>query len=99
MKITVENQAILKRLQRKPPTYSVAEWDRQYNRVQKLRENLCEHPYVIGEGSKHRFMLTTAHTENGEGFTSLPRIGTSQPGMRGVNRTSYNSLGQQYPGG
>ena len=39
---------------------------------------MCEYPYNFDHGeSKSRFTLTTAQTEaGGEGYASLPRIGT-----------------------
>ena len=44
---------------------------------------MCEYPYNFDQvESKARFTLTTAQTE-AEGYQSLPRIGTGQPGMRG----------------
>lgn len=45
MKITVENQAILRRLQDKPPTYSVNKWETDYKKVEQLKQNLWEYPY------------------------------------------------------
>ena len=45
---------------------------------------MCEYPYNFDQAeSKSRFTLTTAQTE-AEGYQSLPRIGTGQPGMRGA---------------
>ena len=82
MKITVENQAILKRLQEKAPTYSVTKWMSDFQNIEKIRNNMCEYPYEFEGGqSRSRFTLTTAQTE-AEGFASLPRISTGQPGMR-----------------
>lgn len=61
MKITVENQAILKRLQEKQPTYSVTKWMQDFHTIEKIRNNMCEYPYEFENGnSKSRFMLTTA---------------------------------------
>ena len=76
MKITVENQAILKRLQEKAPTYSVTKWMSDFQNIEKIRNNMCEYPYEFEGGqSRSRFTLTTAQTE-AEGFASLPRIST-----------------------
>jgi len=44
VKITVENQAILKRLQEKQPTYSVNKWDEEFKRNQELKFNIMEQP-------------------------------------------------------
>ena len=92
LRITIENQAILRRLQEKQPTYSVTEWDKAFREVEKIRSNVCEHPYEFGDfNARTRYMLTTADVEANEGYTSLPRIGgTAQVTRR---RQSYNSLG------
>lgn len=61
MKITVENQAILKRLQEKQPTYSVTKWSRDFQEIEKIRNNMCEYKYEFENyNSKSRFTLTTA---------------------------------------
>lgn len=61
MRITLENQAILKRLQEKQPTYSVTQWEKQFQEVVRLRDNICEYPYEFDQfNSRQRYMLTTA---------------------------------------
>lgn len=44
VKITVENQAILKRLQEKAPTYSVSKWNEEYKKIEVLKQNITEYP-------------------------------------------------------
>ena len=61
---------------------------------------MCEFPYEFGDAnSKSRFTLTTAQTE-AEGYASLPRIGSSQPGMRGqgMGQQSFNTMHQSKSG-
>lgn len=48
VKITVENQAILKRLQDKQPTYSVNQWNREHRVNEELKSNIMEFPPVGG---------------------------------------------------
>lgn len=47
MKITVENQAILKRLQDKTATYSVEKWDNDFRETEKRMKSMCEYPFVL----------------------------------------------------
>jgi hypothetical protein len=61
LKITLENQAILKRLQEKKPNYSASTWEKQFQEAAKIRENICEYPYEFDQfNSRQRYMLTTA---------------------------------------
>lgn len=46
VKITIENQAILKRLQEKQPTYSVTKWNEEYRKNEELKQNLLEYPPI-----------------------------------------------------
>jgi len=48
MKITRENQVILKRLQEKKPNYNVTKWAVEDQERRKLLSNICEFPYQIG---------------------------------------------------
>jgi hypothetical protein len=48
VKITIENQAILKRLQEKQPTYSVSKWNEEHRKHEELKMNLLEFPVRTG---------------------------------------------------
>ena len=48
VKITVENQAILRRLQEKQPTYSVTKWNEEHRKREELKLNLLEFPQKPG---------------------------------------------------
>ncbi len=50
MRISLENQSILKRLQRKKPTFSVEKWKNDFKQHTYYRENLQEQPYEFGDG-------------------------------------------------
>jgi hypothetical protein len=50
IRITVENQAILKRLQKKQATYSVDKWETEYANQARYREMVCENPYIFHDG-------------------------------------------------
>ena len=48
MKITMENQQFLKRLQNKKSCYSVSRWEEDFSKKEKLmREVMCEYPFVL----------------------------------------------------
>uniref|UniRef100_A0A7S1KQX3 C2 domain-containing protein n=1 Tax=Percolomonas cosmopolitus TaxID=63605 RepID=A0A7S1KQX3_9EUKA len=46
MKITKENQAILKRIQRKQPVYNHMDWERDRQKNEQYIQNICEYPYA-----------------------------------------------------
>lgn len=48
LKITMENQAILKRLQDKQPNYNVVKWETEAFERKKILNNICEYPYALG---------------------------------------------------
>jgi len=45
MKITMENQKILHRLQDRGATYNVTNWAKENEKRKKLLNNICEYPY------------------------------------------------------
>lgn len=45
LKITMENQAILRRLQDKQPNYNVVRWEEEAQERKKILNNICEYPY------------------------------------------------------
>ena len=47
MKITQENQLILKRLQEKQPHYNVTRWAKEDEGRKRILTNICEYPYVL----------------------------------------------------
>lgn len=69
IKITVENQAILKRLQEKLPTYSVNKWNQEYRKNEELKMNLLEYPV----NNVNPMALDAENMEGGAGY-ELPRI-------------------------
>lgn len=90
MRITVENQAILRRLQERPANYTTAQWNKFYNQQENYRNNVCEFPYEFGgTESRTRFLQTTADGDPSDpNFQSLPRVATASSGNRmGLDRT------------
>ena len=49
MKITKENQMILKRLQDKSASYNVSKWQKAELERNKVLKNICEYPLQIGD--------------------------------------------------
>lgn len=48
MKITMENQAFLRRLQSKKSCYSVSRWEEDFSKKEKLmKEVMCEYPFIL----------------------------------------------------
>jgi Hemingway/CFA97 len=49
LKITVENQNFLKRLQDKSSNYSVAKWEEDFKHKEKIMKNMCEYPFIFDD--------------------------------------------------
>lgn len=47
MRITQDNQAILRRIQQAQPVYSVVEWEDSYRKSAGYMKNTCEYPVVL----------------------------------------------------
>jgi len=54
MRITAENQALLKRIQQKQPFYNHLEWEEDRRRNEKYLKNICEYPYILTQLSPPR---------------------------------------------
>ncbi len=50
MKITLENQAILTRLQKKNATYKIERWESDFAKHNKYKLLISEEPYEFGKG-------------------------------------------------
>jgi E3 ubiquitin-protein ligase TRIP12 len=61
LKITLENQAILRRLQDKQSNYNVSKWENDHRHRQELLKNMSEYPYEMQNmGKKRRFNMSEA---------------------------------------
>jgi phospholipid N-methyltransferase len=49
LKITMENQAFLRRLQDKQPNYNVFKWEEEENDRKRILKNICEYDYIIDQ--------------------------------------------------
>ncbi len=51
MKITMENQFILKRLQGQQSYYNKDEWEGDFKKREKILKVMCEYPYQLASGA------------------------------------------------
>ena len=51
MKITIENQNFLKRLQNKQSNYSVERWEEDFRETEKRMASMCEYPFQLQTNS------------------------------------------------
>jgi E3 ubiquitin-protein ligase TRIP12 len=96
MRITQENQAILKRIQKAQPIYNHVEWADSFRRSESVLRNICEFPPMLStRGSAKAGSLratskpTTAHDEDyrtssaRSGFASSRAGGSPHPNQSG----------------
>ena len=50
-RVTIENQALLKRLQNRQSSYSNEQWRHDRKETERLLRNICQFPYVLGSES------------------------------------------------
>ena len=93
MKITKENQHILKRLQEKGASYNVSKWQREEDERKKILKNICEYPLVDKIDTQSSLMMqpdfiikkkkTSASTGNAfykkKGYTNPNRTSMAPP--------------------
>lgn len=75
MKITMENQVILKRLQEKKPHYNVTKWAKEDEERRKKLERICEYPYQL--------QAATVQTES--------NVGAGSADFAQRSRTNYSN--------
>lgn len=70
VKITIENQAIMQRIQQKKSAYNIRYWEKNREENEKLISNICEYPPSI---TKPR-ISTTFYTRRNEVRTEVRKI-------------------------
>ena len=55
LKITIENQNILKRLQDKPSFYKVSDWEESFKKREHILKTMCEYPYILEQKKNSTF--------------------------------------------
>ena len=78
IKITLENQALLKRLTEKQPCYRVDKWEDDRVETEKLLDNICEYPYRLGITREYRSRaasreLSVTRIQSSTGFPKAHR--------------------------
>jgi E3 ubiquitin-protein ligase TRIP12 len=48
VRITQENQSILRRIQEAQPVYNQLKWEESYRQAERYMQNVCEYPIVLG---------------------------------------------------
>ena len=79
MKISNENQVILKRLQNQAPTYSVNKWENDFRRNLYLRQNLLQTPPIFEEQNRVTQYGSLEPTEIGQRLGSTPTLRVHNP--------------------
>lgn len=82
MRITQENQAILKRIQQAQPVYNHVAWEDSYKKSANYLKNSAEYPIVLSKRQTSR--VTLAPLKSSSGFDQAPG-GVCQPGQEGHN--------------
>lgn len=67
LKITMENQAILRRLQEQKPNYDVMKWEEEAQKRKRLLKNICEYPYAIDQAPHNSSTMLTTQGEGSQG--------------------------------
>jgi hypothetical protein len=74
VKITGENQALLKRLQEKQPNYNTHQWEEDRRVAERRLKNICEYPYQLGitaEGRPRNLSVEMRQTTSAAGPKSV----------------------------
>lgn len=95
LKITMENQQILKRLQDKKPNYDVNRWNKEDNERRHMLHAICEYPYQLRDGQTQVMQQSTStmmgQTRKGKsaysaGYQSQQHKRRNQTNMSSVER-------------
>lgn len=79
IKISNENQIILKRLQGQAPTYSVNKWENDFRKNLYLRQNLLQTPPIFEEQNRVTQYGSIEPTDVGQRVGSTPVFYSRNP--------------------
>lgn len=77
VQITVENQAIMKRISQKKSSYNIDKWENQRKTVEKMLGNICEYPYTLGSSQK-LFRSSMKSSKSTSKFSETPKTAFGQ---------------------
>ena len=76
MKISLENQVILKRLQERQSFYRVDEWEGDFKKREKILRKMCEYPYIL----QQRNEMQSINDSYGEGSAAAGNVSVMSAG-------------------
>jgi hypothetical protein len=97
VKITEQNQALLKRLQEKQPNYNTHQWEEDRRVAERRLRNICEYPYQLGitaEGRPRNLSVEMRQTTSAVGPKSLNTSASHQRTSTGKPRR-LNPIGKE----
>eukprot|EP01010_Urceolus_cornutus_P005129 NODE_871_length_1265_cov_458.801809_g666_i0.p1 GENE.NODE_871_length_1265_cov_458.801809_g666_i0~~NODE_871_length_1265_cov_458.801809_g666_i0.p1 ORF type:complete len:287 (+),score=60.93 NODE_871_length_1265_cov_458.801809_g666_i0:76-936(+) len=78
MRVTQENQALLKRIQQAQPTYNHLQWEQQQEQREALCERLCQYPYQP-PGKRNLAPLSPVSTTYHDDNDNVAALGAQMP--------------------
>eukprot|EP00347_Sterkiella_histriomuscorum_P011499 403372221 len=79
IKITLENQSILKRLQDKASFYKVQDWETDFQRREAILKKMCEYPYILQRRNLQNHSFTQGSDPNQSQIGSKPNTSLMDP--------------------
>ncbi|CAD7933861.1 unnamed protein product [Amoebophrya sp. A120] len=96
LRITQENQLILKRIQRAQPMYNHIKWEESYKQNQTYLRNCCEYPLVLRKSMGGVGMETLQQPASvGEGTGKLEKYGEKSADLKYVLKEG-KKIGESY---
>lgn len=72
LKITLENQSFLRRLQEKNSNYDVNKWEIQFKERKNILKNICEYPYVMSSNRRRDLSASNLSVEQQNRTSLIP---------------------------
>ncbi|CAD7933482.1 unnamed protein product [Amoebophrya sp. A25] len=95
LRITKENQLILKRIQRAQPMYNHVKWEESYKRSQSYLKNCCEYPLVLRRGQIQEGQEMESMAKQPDGTSKLDNYGEKPADLKYVLKEG-KKIGESY---